>query len=110
MRGHFRLVHWEGSGGAMGCTPSRGSSLAELLVALVVFQVGLLGVAGLVVLAQRNLMRAEIVARGVLEAQLVADSVRDAGGENPAAWTTPGAGSPGSPLQASPGASGRRPL
>lgn len=56
-----------------------GFSLVELLFALVVFQVGILGVAGMILMAQRNLMRAEITARGVLEAQLVADSVRDAG-------------------------------
>jgi hypothetical protein len=103
MRGHFRLVHWEGSGGAMGCTPSRGSSLAELLVALVVFQVGLLGVAGLVVLAQRNLLRAEIVARGVLEAQLVADSVRDAGGGESGSMDYPWGGVSWEPAPGIPG-------
>ncbi len=60
---------------------TRGFSLTELLVALVVFQVGLLGVAGMVLTAQRNLTRAELTVRGVLEAQLMADSVRDGGGE-----------------------------
>ena len=58
---------------------AEGFSLVELLFALLVFQVGVLGVAGMVLMAQQNLMRAEITARGVLEAQLAADSVRDAG-------------------------------
>jgi hypothetical protein len=84
-------------------TPRNGFSLAELLVALVVFQVGLLGVAGLVVLAQRNLLRAEITARGVLEAQLVADSVRDAGGGESGSMEYPWGGISWEPAPGIPG-------
>jgi type II secretory pathway pseudopilin PulG len=73
-------------------TTRHGFSLAELLVALLVFQVGLLGVAGLVLLAQRNLMRAEITVRGVLEAQLAADSVRAAGGDGSGSMDYPWGG------------------
>jgi len=65
--------------GAEAGAVAGGFSLVELLFALVVFQVGILGAAGMVLMAQRNLMRAELTVRGVLEAQLVADSVRDAG-------------------------------
>lgn len=52
-----------------------GFSLAELLVALVIFQVGLLAVAGMVFLAQQNLARAELRTRAYLEAKWVADSM-----------------------------------
>jgi prepilin-type N-terminal cleavage/methylation domain-containing protein len=52
-----------------------GFSLIELVIALVIFQVGLLATAGMVVLAQRNLLRAEITVRGVLAAGWVADSL-----------------------------------
>jgi type II secretory pathway pseudopilin PulG len=68
-----------GKGGTMKGALEGGFSLLELMFALVVFQVGVLGTAGLVLMAQRNLMRAELTVRGVLEARLVADSVMDAG-------------------------------
>ena len=84
-------------------TTRLGFSLAELLVAMVVFQVGLLGVAGLVVVARRNLMRAEITARGVLEAQLVADSVRDGGGEDSGSREYPWGGIAWEPASGIPG-------
>jgi hypothetical protein len=87
----------------MNGNPGNGFSLAELLVALVVLQVGLLGVAGLVLLAQRNLMRAEITARGVLEAQLVADSVRHAGGEDMGSMEYPWGGIAWEPAPGIPG-------
>lgn len=54
---------------------TRGFSLVELILALLIFQVGLLGVAGTVLLAQRNLLRASVTVRGVVEAGWVADSL-----------------------------------
>ena len=53
----------------------RGFSLIELLVALVIFLVGLLGVAGLVVMAQRTLTRSDLILRGTLAAWRVGDSL-----------------------------------
>jgi len=53
----------------------KGFSLIELVLALVLFQVGILATAGMVFLAQRNLLRAEIILTGILEADLVADSL-----------------------------------
>ncbi len=58
---------------------NRGFSLVELVLALLVFQVGLLATAGTVLLAQRNLLRAELTVRGILEAGLVADSLEELG-------------------------------
>jgi len=51
----------------------------ELVLALLVFQVGLLATAGMILLAQRNLLRAELTVRGILEAGLVADSLERMG-------------------------------
>jgi hypothetical protein len=70
------------SEGGMRGAVSQGFSLVELLFALVVFQVGVLGAAGMILMAQRNLMRAEITVRGVLEARIAADSAREAGAES----------------------------
>ena len=56
-----------------------GFSLVELVLALLVFQVGLLATAGMILLAQRNLLRAELTVRGILEAGLVADSLERMG-------------------------------
>ena len=53
----------------------RGFSLVELIFALLVLQFGILAAAGLVFLAQKDLIRAELVTRGVLEAGRVADSL-----------------------------------
>lgn len=52
-----------------------GFSLVELMVALLLFQIGLLGVAGMVFTAQENLRRAEGILRGTLTGILVGDSV-----------------------------------
>jgi hypothetical protein len=52
-----------------------GFSLVELMVALLLLQIGLLGVAGMVFSAQENLRRAEGILRGTLTAILVGDSV-----------------------------------
>lgn len=52
-----------------------GYSLAELVVALALFQVGLLAVAGWVLLAQEVLLEAELTQRAALEAEALADSL-----------------------------------
>lgn len=57
----------------------RGFSLVELVLALLLFQVGLLATAGMVLLAQRNLLRAEQTMRSILAAGLVADSLERLG-------------------------------
>lgn len=56
-----------------------GSSLAEVLVAVVILEVGLLGVAGMVVTASRTLARAETVAGAVALAREVSDSLAAVG-------------------------------
>jgi len=58
-----------------------GFSLLELILALLIFQVGLLGVAGMVLTAQRTLIRAELILRGTLEARRVGDSLLASGEE-----------------------------
>jgi type II secretory pathway pseudopilin PulG len=61
----------------------RGFSLVELTIALVLLQVGILATAGMILQAQRDLTRAELVVRGVLDAQRVGDSLLALGGEGP---------------------------
>jgi len=53
----------------------RGFSLLELVLALLVFEIGVLGVAGMVYQGQRTLSRARLIMRGTLEAKRVADSI-----------------------------------
>lgn len=52
-----------------------GFSLLELMVALLLLQVGLLAVAGLILTGQQILTRSDAVLRGTLEARLVGDSL-----------------------------------
>jgi type II secretory pathway pseudopilin PulG len=52
-----------------------GFTLVEVLVALVVVEVGLLGVLGSLILAARTLSRAEILERGTAEVHRVYDSL-----------------------------------
>ena len=52
-----------------------GFTLVEILVALVVLEVGLLGVVGTLWLAAVTLARAELTERGVAEAERVYDSL-----------------------------------
>ena len=52
-----------------------GFTLVELLVALVILQVGLLATAGMIFLAQENLARGELLIRATLEAGRLADSL-----------------------------------
>lgn len=53
----------------------RGSSLLELILALLLFEVGLLAVAGMVLLGQRTLTRAQLTMRGTVAARRVGDSL-----------------------------------
>jgi len=67
-------------------TPGRraraGSSLLELLIALLIFQVGLLGVAGMLLTAQRVLGRSQLIMRGTLALVRTGDSLQaEAGAE-----------------------------
>jgi len=67
----------------------RGFSLLEVVLAMVIFQVGILGVAGMVLLGQRSMRRAGLVMRGALEAARVGDSVLLAGDDGPGLVTLP---------------------
>jgi len=57
----------------------RGFSLVEVMVALVVLEVGLLGVVGTLALAARTLTRAELEEAGTAEVERVLDSLVTAG-------------------------------
>ena len=58
----------------------QGFSFLELIVALLVLELGVLAVAGTLLLAQRNMARAELILRGVLEAGWIGDSLSGAEG------------------------------
>ena len=58
-----------------GATLRSGFTLVEILVAIVVLQVGLLGVVGTLLLASRTLRRAELTEWAVAEVQRTADSL-----------------------------------
>ena len=58
----------------------RGFTLVEVLVALVIFEVGLLGVVGTLVLASRTLTRAVLLERAVGQVESVLDSLAQAPG------------------------------
>ncbi len=79
----------------------RGFTLVEVLVALVVLEVGILGAVGTLFLSARTLARAEAVERGVLEVERVLDSLRRGGAsdggstrleEGSVSWEPSGAG------------------
>jgi type II secretory pathway pseudopilin PulG len=63
----------------LGCRPPDAFTLLEVLVALVVLEVCLLGVLGLFTLAAREMARAVLVERAAAEAAAVADSLSRAG-------------------------------
>lgn len=69
---------------------TRGFSLLELVVALLVFQVGLMAVAGLSLAGQQVLRKSHLVLRGTLEARVLADSLlcsgEPRGGEREEPW------------------------
>lgn len=54
----------------------RGFTLLEVVLALVILEVGVLGVAGTLLLASRTLRRAETLERAVARAEGVLDSLR----------------------------------
>ena len=68
----------------------------EVVVALVVLEIGMLGVMGTVLLASRTMIAAEVRERAVLEAQRVADSLGTHGTGGPGHAPCPGATSRGS--------------
>ena len=63
-------------------TVRNGFSLVEVVVALMILQVGLLGVVGLFTLASRRLLHALLVERAVAEVAAVADSLSASGARN----------------------------
>jgi len=66
-----------------------GFSLVEVVLALLLLQVGLLATAGMVFLSQENFRRAELTTRGVLEAARTADSLAMVGGGGAGATLRP---------------------
>ena len=68
---------------------TRGFTLVEVVVALVVLEIGLLGVLGTVLLASRTMTAAEVREGAVLEAQRVADSLGTDGLTGPGARPLP---------------------
>ena len=75
--------------------------MVEVIVAIVVLEIGVLGVMGTLLLASRTMAAAEVRERAVLEARRVADSlwtegVLDAGARatdwGEVTWTSPGEG------------------
>ena len=68
---------------------NRGFSLVEVVLALLLLQVGVLATVGMVLLSQRNFRRAELTLRGVLEAVWVADSLSGSGSGGPGATLRP---------------------
>lgn len=69
-----------------------GFTLVEVLVALVVLQVGLLGVVGTLLLASRTLRRAELTEWAVAEVQRTADSLLATGAGSGAGQASSGPG------------------
>ncbi len=69
----------------------RGFTLIEVLVALILLEVGLLGVVGTLVLAARTLTRGELEERGIAAVERVLDSLSTAGvSSGEGRVTTPG--------------------
>ena len=68
---------------------SKGFSLVELILALLVLQVGLLGAGGMVFLAQKNIRRASLTLRGLVEAGWVADSLAREGAVGSGGYSLP---------------------
>jgi hypothetical protein len=67
---------------------TRGFSLVELLVAILVLQLGVLAVTGTVLLAQRTMSRAQLTLRAVLEAEWIGDSILAREGEEVGSGST----------------------
>ncbi len=69
---------------------SRGFTLVEVVVALILLEIGVLAAAGTLVLASRALGRAERIERAVAALELVADSIGAAGSGADGARPFPG--------------------
>lgn len=67
-----------------------GFTLVEVVVALLIFQVGLLGVVGTLVLASRTVGRAVRLEGAVAEVESVLDSLSHVAGRGPGIRQTPG--------------------
>lgn len=68
----------------------RGFTLIEVVIALVVLEIGVLGVVGTLLLATRTLTEAERTTRAAAEAALVADSLETHGFAGPGEDSFPG--------------------
>lgn len=64
---------------AVSQTPRGGFSLVEVVVAVLILEVGLLACAGMILSAQRTLARARLLQRAVMEASRTADSLTEVG-------------------------------
>ena len=75
---------------SLGSWGKGGFSLLELVIALLLFEIGLLAVAGMILTAQRTLKRSALILRGTVEAARMGDSLLEAGvaegGEVELAW------------------------
>jgi hypothetical protein len=60
-------------------TPRGGFSLVEVVVAVLILEVGLLACAGMILSAQRTLARAKLLQRAVMETSRTADSLTEVG-------------------------------
>jgi hypothetical protein len=58
---------------------NKGFSLVEVVLCLLILQVGIIATFGMVLLSQRSFHRAEVTLRGVLEAGWIADSLFSSG-------------------------------
>lgn len=68
----------------------RGFTLIEVLVALVILEVGILGVVGTLVLASRTLARASLLERSVGQVESVLDSLADSRTSGAGEFAAPG--------------------
>jgi prepilin-type N-terminal cleavage/methylation domain-containing protein len=68
---------------------TRGFTLIEVVVALVLLEIGVLGVVGTLLLATRTLTEAELTTRAAARAALVADSLETHGFVGPGADSFP---------------------
>jgi len=69
---------------------SRGFTLVEVVVALILLEIGVLAAAGTLVLASREMGRAERIERAVATLEMVADSIAAAGSGADGARAFPG--------------------
>lgn len=69
---------------------SRGFTLIEVVVALVLLEIGVLGVVGTLLLATRTLTEAELTTRAAVSAAQVADSLDAHGFAGPGVVAFPG--------------------